>query len=60
MNGHRLIQSLSIEKYIARKLGIVPQDSYHEYLVDSIVGAFDDYIRHFAELLFIVAILKAM
>ena len=51
MDGHRLVQSLSIERYIARKFGIVPQDSYHEYLVDSVLGAFDDYFRHFAQFL---------
>lgn len=45
IDGHRLVQSLAIERYLARKLSIVPSDSYQEYLVDSLLGAFDDYFR---------------
>ena len=48
IDGHRLTQSLAIERYLARKLNIVPSDSYQEYLVDSVLGAFDDYFRHVA------------
>lgn len=45
IDGHRLVQSLAIERYLARKLNILPSDSYQEYLVDSVLGAFDDYFR---------------
>lgn len=51
IDGHRLIQSLSIERYLGRKLGYIASDSYQEYLIDSTVGCIDDYFRHFAEFL---------
>jgi glutathione S-transferase len=51
IDGHSMVQSLAIERFIARKLAIVPQDSFQEYLVDSTLGAFDDYFRHFAQFL---------
>ena len=52
IDGHTLVQSLVIEKYIARKINIVPQDSFQEYLVDSLIGCFDDFLRYYADFFF--------
>lgn len=51
IDGHKIIQSLAIERYIAKKANIVPADPYQEYLVDSILGYFDDLFRIFADFL---------
>ena len=47
-DGHVLVQSLPTERFIARRLSLIPADPYSEYLSDSIVACFDDYFRHFA------------
>lgn len=51
IDGFTLVQSLVIERYIARKLSMIPQDPYQEYLVDSIVACIDDYFRDWASFL---------
>ena len=51
IDGHTLVQSLVIERYISRKLQMSPADPYQEYLVDSLVACFDDYFRDWANYL---------
>ncbi|OMJ68697.1 hypothetical protein SteCoe_33783 [Stentor coeruleus] len=51
IDGHLIIQSIAIDKYIARKIGIVPTDTYQEYLIESLLLYFDDLFREYANFL---------
>jgi glutathione S-transferase len=42
IDGHRLVTSISIERYLATKFGLYPADPYLAYLVDSIVDYEND------------------
>lgn len=46
IDGYKLVQSRSIERYIAMKYGMYPSDPYEVYLVESIIDLkFDVYIQ---------------
>lgn len=45
IDGHKLVQSRSIERYVAQKNGLYPSDPYHVYLVESLLDLKDDVIN---------------
>ncbi|CAG9333864.1 unnamed protein product [Blepharisma stoltei] len=42
IDGHNLVQSRAIEKYLLRRAGLLSQDAYENYLSESLVGYLDD------------------
>nr|BAD02978.1 glutathione S-transferase [Blepharisma japonicum]BAD98163.1 glutathione S-transferase [Blepharisma japonicum] len=42
IDGHNLVQSRAIEKYLLRRAGLLSQDVYQNYLSESLVGYLDD------------------
>ena len=45
IDGHKLVQTRSIERYVAQKNGLYPSDPYHVYLVESLLDLKDDLIN---------------
>jgi glutathione S-transferase len=53
IDGHRLVTSVGIERYLAQKFGLLPADSHQAYLVDSIVDFRNDIFTKIATFIFV-------
>jgi glutathione S-transferase len=53
IDGHRLVTSTSIERYVAKKFGLYPEDAYLSYLVDSIVDFKNDVFTKIVQFMFV-------
>lgn len=52
IDGLRLVQSRSISRYVAQKLGYGTSNHYDEYLVESICDLRSDIVQYFLKMLF--------
>ncbi|CAG9321589.1 unnamed protein product [Blepharisma stoltei] len=49
IDGLRLVQSLSIERYLCQKFGYYPSDPYEIHLTESLQNIWQDFIQHKVE-----------
>lgn len=54
IDGHKLVQTRSIERYIAQKNGLYPSDPYLAYLVESLIDLKDDAVFQIAKFKFLL------
>jgi glutathione S-transferase len=54
VDGHRLVTSQAIERYVAVKYGLYPEDAYQAYLVESIIDLKNDQVNKFHEFKFVL------
>jgi glutathione S-transferase len=54
IDGHRLVTSQAIERYVAVKYGLYPADPYQAYLVESVIDLKNDQNNKFVQLKFIL------
>lgn len=53
IDGHKLVTSIAIERYVARKVGLYPEDPYQAYQVESIVDLKNDQVQKIAYFKFV-------
>jgi glutathione S-transferase len=54
IDGHRLVTSQAIERYVAVKYGLYPADPYQAYLVESVIDLKNDQFQKFAQFKFVL------
>jgi glutathione S-transferase len=60
IDGHRLVTSLAIERYLAKKFSLYPADLYQAYLVESLIDYKVDIIDTLGHLFFVRRDLQAL
>lgn len=53
IDGHRLVTSNSIERYLAKKFGLYPEDNLQAYNVESIIDYKNDFFNKIVQFLFV-------
>jgi glutathione S-transferase len=54
IDGHSLVTSQAIERYLARKYGLYPADPYQVYLVESVIDLKNDQVNKFVQFKFVL------
>jgi glutathione S-transferase len=60
IDGHRLVTSQAIERYVARKYNLYPTDPHQAYLVESIIDLKNDQVNKFHLFKFVLKDEEAM